>query len=256
MSALLLSVDTLTLGIGTRRFCEGLSFRVGAGERWAVVGPNGAGKTTLLRALAGLASPLAGSIRYGEEALAALPARERARRVAVLPQDSSDPFPATALETVLVARHPHLDWFEWESNADVSRARAALAAFGLQGFEARDVRTLSGGERRRVALAALVAQETPLLLLDEPSSHLDIGQQSAALDVLVELAAKEGRALLMVLHDIHLATRYCDHAIALGDGHAEAGDASAILTVDRLSTLFHRPLVELRDGSLRAFVPR
>jgi iron complex transport system ATP-binding protein len=256
MSVPLLHVEGLTLGISARRFCAGLSFTVAPGERWAIVGPNGAGKTTLLRTLAGLAAPLAGSINYGEHALGTLPLRARARHVAVLPQDSVDPFPASVLETVLVARHPHLDWMDWESATDVQLARDALAAFGLAGFEARDVRTLSGGERRRVALAALVAQEAPLMLLDEPSSHLDLGQQSAALDVLVQLAQREGRGLVMVLHDIHLATRYCDHAIALGDGHAEAGLGADILSVGRLSALFGRPLVELRDGTLRSFVPR
>jgi iron complex transport system ATP-binding protein len=118
------------------------------------------------------------------------------------------------------------------------------------------VRTLSGGERRRVALAALILQRTPLMLLDEPSSHLDLAQQGSALAQVSELAAREGRAALMVLHDLSLAVRHCDHVIALGHGHAEAGRAADLLTVDKLSALFGHPLVELSHGALRAFVPR
>ena len=177
MSAPLLECRGLTLSIGTRVLCERLAFAVRPRECWAIVGPNGAGKTTLLRALASLQRPAEGEVLYAGRAAADLPLRERARHRAMLPQDSVDPFPATALETVLVGRHPHVDRFAWESGRDVEQARAALARFGLDGFESRDVRTLSGGERRRVALAALLVQDAPLALLDEPSSHLDMGQQ-------------------------------------------------------------------------------
>ncbi len=250
-----LEVRGLTLAVAGRTLCSALDFAVAPGECWAVIGPNGAGKTSLLRALAGLAPVVAGEICYGGEAIGTLGARERARRRGVLPQDSDDPFPASVLETVLVGRHPHLARFAWEGAADVALARDALARFGLAGFEARDVRTLSGGERRRVALAALLAQDPALFLLDEPSSHLDIAQQAAALDVLTALARANGRAIVMVLHDLHLAVRYCDHAIAIGAGCAQPGPSEAILDAARLSALFGRPLLQLGSGRGRAFVP-
>ncbi len=250
-----LGVGGLALEIGGRTLCRDLSFEVAAGECWAVVGPNGAGKTTLLRALAGLSSPAHGEIRYLGQPLASLGARERARLRAVLPQDSQDPFPSSALETVLVGRHPHLGRFAWESGADVALAREALERFGLAGLEGRDVRTLSGGERRRVALAALLVQDPALFLLDEPSSHLDVAQQAGALDLMASLVRERGRAAVMVLHDLHLASRYCDHAIAIGGGTARAGPADEILEHSALSQLFGRPLVELGSGRRRAFVP-
>ena len=252
----LLEVRNLAIAAGGRTLCTGLAFAARAGECWAVVGPNGAGKTTLLRTLAGLAAPAGGSVWYGGIDIAALDVRARARHRALLPQDSIDAFPATVLETVLIGRHPHLSRFAWERADDVARARSALTHFGLQGLAGRDVRTLSGGERRRVALAALLVQDAPLALLDEPSSHLDIAQQAAALELFVQFARERGGALVMVLHDLHLATRFCDHAIAIGGGQVHAGRADAVLTEDALSALYGRPLARLASGSLSTFVPR
>ncbi len=250
-----LSVRGVTIGIGGRTLCRNLDIDVHAGDIWAIVGPNGAGKTTLVATLAGLRSSVAGSIAYDGRPLDALTPRARALTRGYLPQDSVDFFPASVLDTVLVGRHPHLARWRWESAADIESARAALAAFGLDTFAARDVRTLSGGERRRVALAALVAQDPALLLLDEPSSHLDLGQQIAALDVIAALAHERGKSIVMVLHDLHLAARYADHAIAMGNGNATCGPVGDILTDDALSSLFAHRLTSVGTGRSRAFVP-
>jgi iron complex transport system ATP-binding protein len=255
LASSILEAHDLSLAIPGRTLCAGLCFRVVPGECWAVIGPNGSGKTTLMRALAGLANPAAGEIRYRGTRLADLAPRSRARLRAMLPQDSQDPFSATVLETVLIGRHPHLGRFEWESDDDVALARRALVRFGLADFGHRDVRTLSGGERRRVALAALLVQDPALFLLDEPSSHLDIAQQVSALDVLIDLVRREGKAAVMVLHDLHLAARYCDHAIAIGDGSATAGPCDDVLTARNLTRLFGRELRELGEGRGRAYVP-
>ena len=253
--AAVLACRGLAVGVAGRRLCADLDLDVRAGERWVVVGPNGAGKTTLVAVLAGLRPPVSGAITYDGRTLASLSPRERARKRAWLPQDSVDYFPATVLETVLVGRHPHLGRFEWESATDIECARAALKRFGLAGFESRDVRTLSGGERRRVALAALVAQEPVLMLMDEPSSHLDLGQQVAALDALAALARDSGTALVMVLHDLHLALRYGDFAIALGNGRAVTGPADEVLTADAMSALFGHRLVAVAAGLARTLLP-
>ncbi len=250
-----LSCRGLTASVAGRLLVSDLDLDVRAGQCWAIVGPNGAGKTTLVATLAGLREPAAGTIAYDGDALPALSPRERARRRGFLPQDSVDHFPASVQETVLVGRHPHLGRFEWESAADLAQANAALARFGLAGFEARDVRTLSGGERRRVALAALVAQEPGLMLLDEPSSHLDLGQQVAALDALAVFSRERGAALVMVLHDLHLALRYADHAIALGGGRAVTGRADDVLTADALSALFGHRLAAVGAGLTRTLLP-
>ena len=251
-----LSCRGLTLAVADRTLVSGLDFDVDDGECWAIVGPNGAGKTTLLSTLAGLLATGTGSIAYAGTPLTALPPRERARRRGFLPQDSVDFFPASVLETALTGRHPHLARWQWETADDVEHARVGLAALGLAGLETRDVRTLSGGERRRVALAALLAQDPGLLLLDEPSSHLDLGTQITALDTLTTWARTGGRAIVMVLHDLHLALRYADHAIAMGQGRAIAGAAREVLTADVLSPLFGHPLVLIGDASNRTLLPR
>jgi iron complex transport system ATP-binding protein len=234
---------------------ENVDFVLAAGEAVGIVGPNGAGKTTLVATLAGLLVPASGEIAYDGTPLARLGPRERALLRGYLPQDSVDFFPATVLETALIGRHPHLARWQWESGADVARAHAALSAFGLDGLDARDARTLSGGERRRLALATLVAQDPQLFLLDEPSSHLDLGQQIAALDVVTALARERGKAIVMVLHDLHLASRYADHAIALGGGRSCTGVAADILTAAAMSELFGHPLVRVGEGTASTFVP-
>jgi len=245
----------LALSVAGRPLARGIDVDVHAGECWAIVGPNGAGKTTLVATLAGLRPCASGSIAYDGVPLAAIGARERAIFRGYLPQDSIDFFAATVLETALVGRHPHLGRWQWETSADLARARAALAAFGLAGLDARDARTLSGGERRRLALAAVLAQDPQLLLLDEPSSHLDLGAQIAALDTVTALARREGKAIVMVLHELHLALRYADHAVALGGGRAHVGEARAVLDPAALSELFGHRLVAVGEGRLSTLLP-
>jgi iron complex transport system ATP-binding protein len=250
-----LSCRGLALSVAGRVLASGLDLDVRAGECWVVIGPNGAGKTTLVSALAGITTPAAGEIAYDGTPLRGLSLRERAKRRGFLPQDSVDYFPATVLETALVGRHPYLARWQWESAADVDRARTALAAFGLEGLEDRDARSLSGGERRRLALAALVAQDPALLVLDEPSSHLDLGQQVAALDTVTALARDHAKAIVMVLHDLHLALRYADHAVALAGGRARIGAAGDIMTETALSELFGHRLVAVGTDTARSFLP-
>ncbi len=250
-----LSCRALRLDVGDRVLCAHLDFDAQRGECWAIVGPNGAGKTTLLRALAGLRAPEGGTIRWDGRELSTLAARERARFRAWLAATSTDFFAATALETTLVGRHPHLRRWQWESAGDIDNARAALARFGVAACAARDVTTLSSGERRRVALAAMLAQDARLLLLDEPSAHLDLGQQIAAFDVLAQDAFDHGRTMVMVVHDLHLALRYADHAIAIGGGVARAGTVAEVLTAESMSALFARELTLIGEGRARAFVP-
>ena len=249
-----LEARALDVTIAGIRICRGLDLEVEPGQCWAILGCNGAGKTTLLNTLAGLRAPAAGTIALGGRPLSSFHPRELARFRGLLPQDDSDPFPATALETVLVGRHPHLSRWRWESAEDLRVAREALAAADLAGAEARDVRTLSGGERRRVALATLLAQQPRLFLLDEPSSHLDLSHQAALLDRLVQLARSEERALVMALHDVNLAARCCDHVLLLDRGTALAGPARELLTGERLSALYGVGLRTLRDDGRSYFV--
>src|SRR5208283_969628 len=220
------------------RVCSGLDLTVEPGQCWAILGRNGTGKTTLLHTLSGLRRPAAGTIEILGRPLAVTSRRDIARLRGLLAQDDSDAFPATVLETVLIGRHPHLSRWQLEGAEDLRIAREALAAADMAGTETRDVRTLSGGERRRVALAALLAQQPQLFLLDEPSSHLDLAHQIALLDRLVGTVRPHGKALVMVVHDINLAARYCDHALLLDNGNALAGPAADLLRAEQLSAVF------------------
>lgn len=251
----LLATRGLTVSIAGIRVCSGLDLVVLPGQCWAILGRNGAGKTTLLHTLAGLRNPAAGTIELLGRPLAATPRRDIARLRGLLPQDDSDAFPATVLETVLIGRHPHLSRWQWEGAEDLRIARAALAAADMSGTESRDVRTLSGGERRRVALAALLAQEPQLYLLDEPSSHLDLSHQLALLDRLTEAVRRAGKALLMVVHDVNLAARYCDHVLLLADGEALSGSAQELFRAERLSTVFGVALKAVAGPRGNIFVP-
>ena len=252
----LLSAVDLELAIGDRTLFRGLSFEIAAGECWVILGRNGSGKTTLLHTLAGLRRPAGGRVLMQGTPLEALPRRELARQRGLLQQDSVDVFPATVLETVLGGRHPHLSRWGPEPRESHDIARAAIATVGMEARSDSDVRTLSGGERRRVALAALLAQAPLLYLLDEPSSHLDLHYQLELLDLLHRTVREDGKALLMVLHDLNLAARYADHLIVLDGTATRAGPASALLDADALSRLYGVALRAVGDGASRAFVPQ
>ena len=255
MTPPLLAAYGLGVTIAGNQVCSGLDLAILPGQCWAILGRNGAGKTTLLHTLAGLRGPAAGTIELRGKPLATLARRDIARLRGLLLQDDSDAFPATVLESVLVGRHPHLSRWQWETAEDVRIAREALAAADMAGTEARDVRTLSGGERRRVALAALLAQQPRLFLLDEPSSHLDLSHQLTLLERLAAAVRLGDKSLIMVVHDVNLAVRYCDHALLLADGEAVAGPAQELFTAERLSAVYRVSLKEVAGPRGNLFAP-
>lgn len=208
------------------------------GSFTAVLGPNGAGKSTLIRALTRLVKPEGGQIRYGDRPIERLRAGELARIVAVVPQDVWVPFEYSILEMVLMGRAPHLGILGLEGERDLDAARDALSRLGLLPMEHRSIQTLSGGERQRVLLARALAQETPVLLLDEPTAHLDIAHQQSALELLTALQ-REGRTVLAVLHDLNLASQYCSRLVLLSRGEVAAtGAPEAVLTEERLREVY------------------
>lgn len=213
-----------------------------AGDFLAVLGQNGAGKSLTMHTLAGLRPPTAGRVRLDDRDLDTLRRREVAVRLALLPQDADDVFPATVLETVLIGRHPHLGAFAWESSADLEIARAALERVGLAGFAGRDVGTLSGGERRRVAIAQVLTQAPAAYLLDEPTNHLDPQHQLQVLGLFAGEAAR-GRVVVATLHDANLAARFANRCLLLyGDGRWRAGPAGDLLNEASLSELYETPV--------------
>jgi iron complex transport system ATP-binding protein len=252
----LLVAQGLAVSIAGIPVCRDLDLVIEAGERWCLLGRNGAGKTTLLNTLAGLHRPDSGSLSLAGGDLFAIAHKTRARLVGLLPQDHADAFPATALETVLTGRHPWLGRLQWEGADDYRIARDALSMVDLGDMETRSVATLSGGERRRLGIATLLAQDSQLLLLDEPSNHLDIHQQVRMLDLLRQQATDRGKALCVVMHDLNLATRCCDKFLLLfGDGSCAQGSAGTVLTRERLQKLYRHRLHRIEGPSGPVWIP-
>jgi iron complex transport system ATP-binding protein len=218
----LLEADGLSFAYGPRPVLVDVSLRVGRGELIGVIGPNGSGKTTLVRLLSGVLAPQAGSVRLADRPLAAHRRRELARRLAVVPQDPTVEFPFTALEVVLMGRAAHLPALGFPGDRDLAVARAAMARLDVGGVEDRPLGRLSGGERQRVLLARALAQEPDVLLLDEPTTHLDLRHQAGIYDVVQERRRDRGTAVLSVLHDLNLAALYCDRLVLLAAGRVAA----------------------------------
>ena len=246
-----LTADGLGVSLGGRPVLDGLAFRVGEGERIALVGPNGAGKTTLLRAVAGLV-PYAGRLALRGRDVAAWPARARAREVALVRQQADLAVDFTAEELVALGRAPHLGWTERLRADDRARVRDALGAVDLGALARRPVTQLSGGEQQRVALAQALAQDAPLLLLDEPTAHLDVRHQLDLLARLDSLAAA-GRTVVAALHDLDRAAAFADRLWVLSDGALAAdGPPADVLTPALLRRAFGVEAdVETAGGALR-----
>lgn len=217
-SAPLLDVDRLSVGYGERLAVRDVSLRVGSGEFVALTGPNGAGKTSLLRAILGLVGPRAGEIRVMGDPLPELDIRARARRMAWLPQEERPQDNVRVLDYVLFGRFAHIPPFYSENAEDYARAREALTTVGLWDRRESGIWEISGGERQRVLLARALAQDAPILLLDEPTAHLDIASQLELIGRLVALCREQGRAVVAALHDLNLAARYADRVVVLSRG--------------------------------------
>jgi iron complex transport system ATP-binding protein len=255
VAAVSLECRGITVRVPGRELVRGLDVAIRPGRVLVVLGRNGAGKSSLLHVLAGLAAPAAGAVRLAGRPLAAWPRRELARRLGLLMQSSEDPFPGTVLDTALVGRHPHIDFWRWESPADRTAARDSLAAMDLAGLEARDVGTLSGGERRRLAIAAVLAQDPRVFLLDEPIQQLDPQHQLDVLHRFAALAAA-GRTVVLSLHDPGLAVRFADDVLLLfGDGHWRHGTAADTLHEASIAELYGIAVKELTWNGGRTFVP-
>lgn len=246
----------LALHAGGRLLVSGLEWLIEPGQCWCVIGRNGAGKSTLLRTLAGLRQPDAGSILLNGRPLPQWPLPALARERAYLSQTRIDTFGYRVIETVLASRHPYQDSRYWEADADYQAAHAALNALDVDDLAERDVRTLSGGERQRVAIAAALAQDTPLLLLDEPANALDLAHQVGVMTLLARLCREQRKAVVLVSHDLNLAHAVATHALLLtGDGRWQAGPVDETMRPSLLGDCLGYPIEIVRHGARTIYIP-
>jgi iron complex transport system ATP-binding protein len=243
------------VALGGQVIVTGVDIDVPAGGWVSIVGPNGAGKTTLLRAVAGLVGH-DGTIEVGDASVAALSARSRARAVAVVPQDPIVPYGLKVLDYVLLGRTSHISRFGVEGVHDLAVVRDVLQQLELSPLAQRPIETLSGGERQRTVLARALAQEAPVLLLDEPTTALDIGHQQEVLDLVDELRRDRGLTVLSTMHDLTLAAQYAESLVLLNRGAVvTSGPPDAVLTEENLSRYYGARVRVVRDGGTIVIVP-
>lgn len=232
-------VQDISLGYGHKAALERLNFQVKAGEMVGLIGPNGCGKSTVIRALSRVISPLSGRIAFDGQNLVSLSRKELARRLAVVPQLPLLPSAFTAFEIVLMGRNPHLGLFQYEGPEEMALVWTAMRKTGTQALAARRVGELSGGEIQSLLIARALAQQTPAILLDEPTANLDIGRQVEVLELIRGLCRTDNLAVLAALHDLNLAAQYCDRLLLLNDGHLFAeGTPSQVITADNIAAVY------------------
>ncbi len=248
-SEALLEVTDLSAAYGAQSVLRGISFQLQPGQILALIGPNGAGKTSLIRALSGVLALTQGKICVAGADLLTLSSLERARRMAVVPQARSLPPGFSAWETVLLGRTPHLNWLGQVSAKDEEAVTQAMHRTHTLQLAARRVGELSGGEQQRILLARALAQAAPVLLLDEPTTHLDLKYQITLLDQVRGLARQDGLAVVLALHDLNLVLRYADQAALLVAGELCAfGALEKVLTPPLLSDAYGLPMQMVHAG--------
>ncbi|MET7639769.1 ABC transporter ATP-binding protein [Streptomyces sp. NPDC005438] len=243
-----LTARELTLAYEQRTVVRGLDLDIPDGRVTAVVGPNACGKSTVLRALGRLLRPARGTVLLDGRELAHTPTREVARRLGLLPQSPVAPEAITVSDLVARGRQPHQRWWQQWSAEDERAVREAMERTGVAALADRAVDALSGGQRQRVWIAMALAQETELLLLDEPTTYLDIAHQVEVLDLVRQLNHERGRTVVLVLHDLNQAARYADHLVALREGRVVAlGEPSEVVTAELVREVFGLEAVVVPD---------
>jgi iron complex transport system ATP-binding protein len=243
-----LRANSLTVGYGAAPVVHDLSLTISDGQVTTIVGPNGCGKSTLLRTMARLLKPTSGEVLLDGEPVHQIATRDVACRMALLPQSPIAPDGLMVRDLVGRGRHPHQRWFSQWSPEDETIVEAALAMTDTSDLRDRPIDELSGGQRQRAWIAMTLAQDTAVLLLDEPTTYLDLAHQVEVLDLVTRLNRERGRTVVMVLHDLNLAARYSDTIVVMKDGVIVAeGDPTAVFTPDMLKRTFGLEAAVLAD---------
>ncbi|SDO78813.1 iron complex transport system ATP-binding protein [Streptomyces sp. cf386] len=234
-----LRAEGLRLAYDDRVVVDGLDLAVPAGRITVIVGANACGKSTLLRALARLLAPKGGAVHLDGRSIHSIPTRALAQRIGILPQSPVAPEGLTVIDLVGRGRSPHQTWWRQWSAADEQAVHEALSATAMTDLAHRAVDELSGGQRQRAWIAMAVAQGTPVMLLDEPTTYLDLAHQIDVLDLITDLNRQQGRTVVMVLHDLNQACRYADHVVAMKAGRVVAeGTPTEVVTAATVEEVF------------------
>ena len=252
----LLSCKNLQLTIADKTICNNLSISFNKGEVWGILGRNGAGKTSLLHTLAGLRATQSGDVFMQQQNINHMSRKKIVQQLGILLQHNNDSFPCSVLESTLIGRHPHIGNWQWESAHDKKIALDALAQVEMKKLAQRSTEQLSGGEQQRVAIAALISQTPDIFLLDEPDSHLDLHYQIKLLNDFQQLAQEHNKLIIMCIHDINLAARFCDHFLMLyGEGQYIIGHKDDVLTEQNLEKVYQHPFDKLLSKKQLLFMP-
>lgn len=246
----MISLSDVSVHYGDQPVVQNISFDIRQGKVMVLIGPNGSGKTTIIRGITGSVKLSGGQIKYDGKNLADLSETERAKYLSVVPQNSLLPDGFSVYETVAMGRTPYLGLLGKLSEEDRRRVDEAIRETAIFDLRKKDVRSLSGGEQQRVILARALAQDTPVMILDEPTTHLDLNHTIGILSLVRNLSREKGTAVLIVLHDLNLAARFADEIIILKQGNILAmGTPEEVLTENNLTAVYHVPMIVFRhDG--------
>lgn len=235
----MLVVEDLTFAYKDRAVFQGLNLDSREGELVGIVGPNGAGKSTLLRLISGVLRASSGRISIGGTDLSTLNQGQRARLVSVVPQNSQTPAGFSVLDLVLMGRNPHMKLLQWEGRRDLEIVTNAMELTDTLALAHRPVTNISGGERQRVLVAMALAQEAPVMLLDEPTSSLDLSHQTGVMDLVKSVQQERKGAVVVAMHDLTLAAQYCDRIFMIAEGRSYAeGTPAEVLTIENIATVY------------------
>ena len=249
-----LKVKNIEFGYNSTPVLENVSMELDRSEVVGIVGPNGAGKSTLIRCIDRILTPRGGSILLDGTDISKMTRMEIAKEIGYVPQTATRVFPATVFDTVLMGRRPHLGWKS--SEEDVDKVLEVLELLGIMEFAMRDFNEISGGQQQKVLIARALAQEADILLLDEPTSNLDIRHQLEVMDIMKGIVKSKGISAIVAIHDLNLASRYADRLLMLNDGRIfAAGDPESVLTVENIRHAYDVEALVKSDGGRPYIIP-
>ena len=249
-----LKVNKIEFAYNSTPVLENISMELDRSEVLGIVGPNGTGKSTLIRCIDHILKPRQGSILLDEDDITKMKRMEIAKKMGYVPQSTTRVFPASVIDTVLMGRRPHLGWKS--SEEDMDKVLEILELLGIVEFAMRDFNEISGGQQQKVLIARALAQEADILLLDEPTSNLDIRHQLEVMEILKDVVRKNGISAVMAIHDLNLASRYTDRILMMSGGRIfAAGDPASVLTVENIKCAYGVEVLVKSDGERPYIIP-